>query len=45
LAVKHTNAHTLRTPKHEGLYRSGRRCGRHSSDVLLYTVTVPYPYK
>ena len=26
-AVKHT-AHNLRTPKHEGLYRYGRRCGR-----------------
>jgi hypothetical protein len=28
-AVKHT-AHNLRTPKHEGLYRYGRRCGRHN---------------
>ena len=23
------NAHSHRTPKHEGLYRYGRRCGRH----------------
>lgn len=23
------NAHTLRTPNHGGLYRSGRRCDRH----------------
>ena len=28
-AVQH-NAHTLRTPKHEGLYRYGRRCGRYN---------------
>ena len=28
-AVQH-NAHNLRTPKHEGLYRYGRRCGRHN---------------
>ena len=28
-AVQH-NAHTLRTPKHEGLNRYGRRCGRHN---------------
>ena len=28
-AVQH-NAHDLRTPKHEGLYRYGRRCGQHN---------------
>jgi hypothetical protein len=32
-AVQH-NAHNLRTPKHEGLYRYGRRCGRHN--LLLH---------
>jgi len=32
-AVQH-NAHNLRTPKHEGLYRDGRRCGRHN--LLLH---------
>ena len=31
--MKHT-AHNLRTPKHEGLYRYGRRCGRHN--LLLH---------
>ena len=33
-ATKHTNAQILRTPKHEGLYRYGRRCGRHN--LLLH---------
>ena len=28
------DAHDLRTPKHEGLYRNGRRCGRHN--LLLH---------
>ena len=27
---KHTQFGIKRTPKHEGLYRHGRRCGRHS---------------
>ena len=34
-AVQH-NAHNLRTPKHEGLYRYGRRCGRL---LLLFNTT------
>ena len=33
-AVQH-NAHNLRTPKHEGLYRYGRRCGRHNLLFVL----------
>ena len=35
-AVQH-NAHVLRTPKHEGLYRYGRRCGR-SGLLLLFNI-------
>jgi hypothetical protein len=33
-AAQH-NAHSLRTPKHEGLFRYGRRCGRHRSQPAL----------
>ena len=30
LLLSNTKAHDLRIPKHEGLYRNGRRCGRHN---------------
>jgi hypothetical protein len=36
-AVQH-NAHDLRTPKHEGLYRYGRRCGQHN--LLFHSALV-----
>ena len=35
-AVKHTNAHTLRAPKHEGLYRYGRRCDRRAPSTTTH---------
>ena len=31
------NAHTLRTPNHGGLYRSGRRCDRCVSQLMTMT--------
>jgi len=36
-----TNAHTLRTPQHEGLYRNGRRCGRRGR-LRQHNVTCPH---
>ena len=31
-----TNAHTLRTPKHGGLYRNGRRCDRDAAAAFQH---------
>jgi hypothetical protein len=38
-AVQH-NAHTLRTPKHEGLYRYGRRCATPTTAPGFFTEKV-----
>ena len=37
-AAVNTNAHTLRTPKHGGLYRYGRRCDRRAPSTTAHRI-------